>query len=189
MTRLYTALSAIAVSLLIPSSSAKACAPLGAVLPAPQAPSEHPLVQSAIEGLTAALEEIASGKLNTSAVSIGVKSIHEDSQLFGYHFTPPVNSGIGTEEVDENTIYRVGSVSKMMPALAVLQNENINLDDSVLVYLPELENATNSDAVNAIAWKDVTVRSLANHLGGLATDCKSLLFLLSIPVGVQPWLT
>jgi CubicO group peptidase (beta-lactamase class C family) len=115
---------------------------------------------------------MTSSLFEASGVSIGVKSIHEDSQLFSFHYTPPVKTDIGTDEIDENTIYRVGSVSKMMPALAAIQVKEINLDDSILVYLPELENATSSDAVNAISWEDITVRSLANHLSGLATDCE-----------------
>jgi CubicO group peptidase (beta-lactamase class C family) len=145
---------------------------LGPVLPAPLKPSSHEAVQKAIEKLTAGLDAQTS-KLAASGLSIGVKSIHEDKQLFSYHFTPNVTSGIGTSKIDENTIYRVGSISKMMPAITALQNANINFDDSILKYIPELRNATNDDALKAVAWEDITVGSLANHLSGLATDCKT----------------
>lgn len=153
------------------ASSAKSCPPLGPVLPAPKAPSKNAAMEKAVVGLRAGLDETTSA-FNTSALSIGAKSLHEKDLLFSYHFTPPVLSGIGTEKVDRETIYRVGSVSKMMAALAALQNSDINMDASVLEYLPELRDATSPDAVYATPWEDITIRSLASHLSGLATECK-----------------
>lgn len=165
----------LAATALASLAGANACPPLGAVLPPPHAPSEHKLVQRAIEKLSSVLEREFSSKLNMSGISIGVKSIHEDEQMFSYHFTPPVLSGIGTESIDENTIYRVGSISKMMPALVALQRSDIDVEASVLKYLPELRNGTGSNlnSVNTIHWEDITVRSLASHLSGLATDSKN----------------
>ncbi|CAH0058822.1 unnamed protein product [Clonostachys solani] len=171
-----------AAAALLPVAESAACPPLGPVLPAPLKPSSHEAVQKAIEKLTAGLDAQTS-QLLASGLSIGVKSIHEDKQLFSYHFTPNVTSGIGTSKIDENTIYRVGSISKMMPAVTALQNANINFDDSILKYIPELRNATNDDALKAVAWEDITVGSLANHLSGLATD--SAMDLGINPLG--PW--
>lgn len=162
----------LATAALLALSHAKACPPLGAVLPPPQAPSKSEDVKAVINKLTAGLDMKLSAQLNTSGVSIGVKSLHEDDLLFNYHFTPPVLSGIGTESIDEHTIYRVGSISKMMPALAVIQSSDVDLDASVLKYLPELDNE-GSNPIKNIQWKDVTVRSLTSHLSGLATDCRS----------------
>lgn len=151
-------------------ASAKPCPPLGPVLPAPMAPSKHEAMPKAVKGLAAGLDE-QTAAFNTSGISIAAKSLHEDKQLFSYHFTPPVTSGIGTKKIDENTIYRVGSVSKMMAALAALQNKDIDMEASVLEYIPELRNATGNQ-VYATPWEDVTVRALANHLSGIATDSR-----------------
>lgn len=104
-----------------------------------------------------------------------VKSIHEDESLFSYHFTPPFLSDIGTAVIDDKTIFRVGSLSKIFPALAALQSTSIHLDDSVLEYIPQLKNVAASDSGEAIPWEDVTVDSLMTHLSGLATDSKSSL--------------
>ena len=101
----------------------------------------------------------------TSGVSIGVKSIHDDEQLFSYHFTPPLRSGIGTNEIDEQTIYRVGSVSKLFPALAILQNPFIKMDDSVVKYIPDL-----ADSKGAMDWEEVTIGAMMEHLSGIASD-------------------
>jgi CubicO group peptidase (beta-lactamase class C family) len=87
------------------------------------------------------------------------------------------SSSVGTDSIDGDTIWRVGSVSKMMPALAALQRAEVDMEASVLEYLPELAE-NEGEGVNAVRWRDVTVRSLANHLAGLATDCESQSILL-----------
>lgn len=157
-------------SSLVGFGGAKVCPPLGRVLPSPQSPSQSQTVKDAIDSLRLDLDGIFSSKFNTSGVSIGVKSIHETNLLLDYHYTPPKLSGIGVEEIDKYTIYRVGSVSKMMPALAVLQNSNINLKASVLEYLPDLKNRAELHSIHSIHWQDITIQSLAAHLSGLPTD-------------------
>lgn len=188
-------LSALAASLLLllsasPSTAkSSSCPPLGAVLPAPRSPSTHPAVRSAAEDLTSTLDGIAAS-LNASGISVAVKSVHEDAQLFSWHFTPPVGSGVGTDSIDGDTIWRVGSVSKMMPALAALQRAEVDMEASVVEYLPELEEENEEgEGVNAVPWRDVTVRSLANHLAGLATDCESPLPLMVTPFLLEMTLT
>jgi CubicO group peptidase (beta-lactamase class C family) len=167
--------TAVAVFPLFSSAIAGSCPPLGAVLPQPQAPSQNAAVKLATQKLKSTIDSNFSSQLNSSAISIIVKSIHEDKPLFTYHFTPPVLSGIGTTSIDENTIFRVGSLSKMFPALAVLQTKSIHTDDSVLEYIPELQGTAASTSAEAIPWEDVTVDSLMTQLSGLATDSKSSL--------------
>ena len=160
----------LAAGAVLPLVSSKACPPLGAVLPAPRFPSRSESVKEATQKLISGFNDELKQLLNASGVSVGVKSTHEDNLLFNYHFTPPVLSGIGTDTIDEKTIYRVGSLSKLFPALVVLQ-ESINLDDSVLKYVPDLQNVTESPE-GSIPWEDVTIGSLLSHLSGLATDSK-----------------
>lgn len=175
MLSVYTIITALAATSLVPFTDAKACPPLGKVLPAPQRPSQHDAVKEAAKLLEIQLNSLFVGSLNTSGVSIGVKSIHEDKPLFNFHYTPPVHSGIGTAKVDEHSIYRVGSLSKMMPALAVRQAKNINLHDSVLKYLPDLAKRTDlHPGLKAIDWEDITIEALASHLSGISTDSTSL---------------
>ncbi|KAL7941270.1 beta-lactamase/transpeptidase-like protein [Trichoderma barbatum] len=152
------------------SVTAHTCPPLGIVLPPAQAPSDNQVVISAIKKLTSILDSKFSSQLNSSGISLVVKSMHEDVPLFSYHFTPPVLSGIGTEAINENTIFRVGSLSKLFPALAALQISTIHMDDLVLKYIPALKNSAATDSVELIAWDDITVDSLMTHLSGLPTD-------------------
>lgn len=162
---------AIVASSAIGFAQAKACPPLGRVLPAPQAPSQNNAVQEAVGKLKSSLNATLSQSMVTSGISIAVKSTHEDKLLFNYHYTPPVLSGIGTSAIDEHTIYRVGSVSKMMPALSALQSSEIDMHASVLKYLPGLANNSDArDSIHTIPWEDISVADLATHLSGLPRD-------------------
>ncbi|KAI8721598.1 Beta-lactamase domain-containing protein [Fusarium sp. LHS14.1] len=161
---------------------AKACPPLGAVFPAPQAPGQSKLVQTAATKLKAGLEEQITSLFNTSALSIGVKSIHEDDPLFTYHFTPP-NPGEGTDKVDENTVFRIASGSKLFTVLAALLNSDIDFEASVLKYLPELNETAKDDDILSLKWEDITVGSLASHLSGVGVDLAQDLGI----IGSAPW--
>lgn len=186
---LVSALLATAVTL----TSAKLCPPLGRTLPPPQSPSSNAGVKSAATSLANELQTLFSSTLKASGVSVSVKSLHEDAPLFNYHFTPPVLSGVGTSKIDEHTIYRVGSISKMMPALAALQRSEIDMHASVLKYLPDLRTKTHVHPdIHAIPWEDITVDSLASHLAGLPTDSKFKTFITiyinTILIAKKQWL-
>lgn len=173
MKNFLVVLAATAVYPFLISAAAQTCPPLGIVLPPAQAPSNNPAVISATKKLTATIDSKFSSQLNSSGISLVVKSIHEDAPLFSYHFTPPVLSGIGTAAINENTIFRVGSLSKLFPALAALQISSIHMDDLVLKYIPEIKDAIVAGSVESIPWDDITVDSLMTHLSGLPTDSKS----------------
>ncbi|KAL6409260.1 hypothetical protein AUP68_05632 [Ilyonectria robusta] len=165
-------------------ADAKACPPMGAVFPAPQAPSQNKGVKSAASALKDTLDEQISSLFETSAMSIGVKSIHEDEPLFTYHFTPP-NPGSGAQKVGDNTVYRIGSVSKLFTVLAALQNPDIDMNASVLKYLPQLNETGVDDPIFSLDWAEITVASLAGHLSGVGADLAQDLGLVGSEVWVK----
>ncbi|KAF4501056.1 UPF0214 yfeW [Fusarium agapanthi] len=148
---------------------AKACPPLGAVFPAPQSPSQSSLVKKEASLLKAGLDAQIGAQFNTSALSIGVKSLHEDDPLFTYQWTPP-NPGEGIDKVDEDTVFRIASGSKLLTALAAHISDKIDLEASVLKYLPELNKTAGDDDVFSLKWEDITVGSLASHISGVGVD-------------------
>ncbi len=88
------------------------------------------------------------------------------------------NSGVYSKEsmapVTKETMYAIGSVSKMFTAAAVMkltEEGKINLDAPVVKYLPEFKMADKR-------YKDITVRMLLNHSSGLmgSTFGSALLF-------------
>lgn len=149
----------------------KPCPPLGAVLPAPRQPSRDVIVAEAVKVLKAKFDNITS-TYNDSAVSIGVQSIWEDVPIVNFHWTPPIKSKNSTKEVTIDTVYRIGSASKVFTVLSVLQQGDlISFEDPVTKYLPALlQNQKNGTDIEAVRWDQVTVGSLASHVSGIGRD-------------------
>ncbi|KAL8381980.1 hypothetical protein RB595_005982 [Gaeumannomyces hyphopodioides] len=170
-------LALLGLGLLAPSGALAAvdglCPIMGAVLPAPTEPASHAAVQKALADFKTTVGKIV-GSLNRTAVSVAVKSIHECSPLFELHHTPPTLDPRGVQKVDANSVYRLGSISKIFPVLALLKLDGVSLDDKVTKYLPELralgDQATVEDAVSQVEWDEVTLGALASHLSGIAAD-------------------
>lgn len=80
--------------------------------------------------------------------------------------------------MDLNTIYRVGSVSKLLTVYTYLAAVgDVSFNEPVTMYIPELAayakqnaSALNAGDINLVDWNDVTVGSLASHLAGIARD-------------------
>lgn len=153
------------------------CPPLGAVLPPPTRPSNHKAVPAAAAKLQGILDQMTS-TYNNSAVTIGVKSIHEDHLLFEYAHTPANKDKRGAQKVDSDTVFRLGSLTKVFPVLALLKlhDQGVRLDDPITKYVPELRGLGNEEredtAVWDSQWDDVTLGALASHMAGTASDCK-----------------
>ncbi|KAM6540433.1 hypothetical protein FALCPG4_002149 [Fusarium falciforme] len=135
------------------------CPPTGPVLPPPDIPSDGKLTAT----LNNALRKLAkSGVWNTTTTSFSVELTSSKETLFSFHHTSPKLNSSGVDKVDGKTIYRVASVTKVFTTLALLLQDGINLDDSVIKYVPELSK---------IAWyKDVTLRMLASQISGVHRD-------------------
>ncbi|KAK0728886.1 beta-lactamase [Lasiosphaeria miniovina] len=148
----------------------KPCPPLGPVLPTTQQPSRDATVADAVKALKDRFALITAG-FEGSAVSIGVQSIHENNPLVDLHFTPDKKLQRGSQTVTANSVYRIGSATKLFTVLAVLQQENINLEDPVTKYLPSLlANQPRGSDIEAVKWNEVTVGALASHVAGIGRD-------------------
>ncbi|OTA70542.1 beta-lactamase/transpeptidase-like protein [Hypoxylon sp. EC38] len=149
------------------------CPPLGPVLPAPTSPSSHLAVRSAVSALQEAINNLTAA-LNGTAVSIGVKSLHETTPMVDVHYTPPVLDPRGASKVDASTVYRIGSVSKVLTVLATLKTSDVRMGDPVTKYLPRLrqlnQQQTNRDQITTVDWDDITLQALASHMGGIGSD-------------------
>lgn len=151
------------------------CPPLGPVLPPPVSASTSPAVAASVATFQQLMDEFTA-QYNHSAVAIGLKSIHEDNYLVEYAFTPPNRDARGTQHVDSNTVFRIASVSKIFPVLAILKLHGVSLDDPVTKYVPELlalnNQARENSAIWTVAWDEVTLGALASHLAGVGVDSK-----------------
>jgi len=151
------------------------CPPYGPVFPAPKSPSTDAGVRSAIEALEKQVDDFMA-PMKLSAISMAIRSIHEEAPMMVKSFTPPTTNANGTKEVDEHTIFRVGSISKAITMMAILKLPHVSLEDPVTKYLPELRDMSrrkeDANAVPPVSWDDVTLSALAEHMAGIGQDCE-----------------
>jgi hypothetical protein len=165
------------------------CPPLGPNFPLPTSISACPIVAAGIQDLQKQLESsIATGNSSngpttpdTTSFSIGLFSVENanssDPFLWQFHHSAPSlsNSTQGVKNVDENSVYRIGTLSQMFTVYAFLiAAGEEHWDESVTKWVPELANASEilNDQSKYVDWNAVTLGDLAGHLSGIARDCK-----------------
>lgn len=103
---------------------------------------------------------------NTSTFSIDVFSTATNESVYSYHHIAPDNNAtLPAGRVDDESIYRIGSVTKLYTAYAILAAAGIRaLDRPVTDYVPELLGGS---SVNTIDWEEVTIGALMSQQGGV----------------------
>ena len=163
------------------------CPFLGAVYPVPRNINSNSLTQGTVASLTATLDQAvreektvygAFSSANNS-FSISVISANEDKPIFQYHHTASHLDNSSTKSVTGDTVFRIGSLSKLFTVFALLlEKGTILFDDPVTKYIPELADIAKAqasgtfDPVSEVQWKDITIGALANHLAGIGRDCE-----------------
>ncbi|OAA65327.1 Beta-lactamase/transpeptidase-like protein [Niveomyces insectorum RCEF 264] len=165
------------------------CALIDADLPAPSqlattgssyvraaADATQSLFLSAINGSATPYGQFA---VNTTAFSVQVYSVHADDPLFTYHHTPPGLTAahtVGVEAVDSETVYRLGSVSKLWTTyIYLIAAGDRSWNHPITDHVPELAALASAEgdvagSVDHVDWSSITVGALASHLGGIARD-------------------
>ncbi|CAJ0546578.1 Ff.00g012050.m01.CDS01 [Fusarium sp. VM40] len=167
-------------------ANSRYCPPYGPVLPAPRYASQHPAVKFSVDAITSILEQQAKN-FNVSGISVGIQSMHEDKPLLNFHHTPPiVNPKRGAKVVNADTVYRLGSVSKVYTVLAALklaEDGVLSMSDPITRWIPELKKGTGHsarDELDVTHWEDITVGDAAAHLSGLGGDMTTELSALDV---------
>ncbi|KIW35172.1 uncharacterized protein PV07_01886 [Cladophialophora immunda] len=147
------------------------CPPLGPILPPPTNLTQNSQLQQVIAAVNAQLQNFSSS-LNATALSVGVRSIHETAPLLSFHYTPSTFNKTGTHKVDGDTVYSIGSATKLFTALSILQLQGkVDLAAPITKYVPKLAQLSKTrDPLLAVDWETVTVDALASHLGGIGAD-------------------
>lgn len=147
------------------------CPILGPSFPSHFDPSSTTAIRELQSRFPAQLESVlSSGGINRThtSFSINVFSAVTNTSLFSYHHAAPGLNGTLTAGVlNDDTIYRIGSVSKLFSVYAILVNAGMEiLHHPVTRYLPELAGNAGSHPLERISWEEVTVGALASHLAG-----------------------
>jgi hypothetical protein len=172
------------------TTAAPNCPPFGYEYPQPKNLTSHPAWQAAIQNLTSTFDYIDANVAENFSYSIQVFStIPGEETLFERYFTSPKLSSQNSDcaqKVDENTVYRIGSLTKVFTVLTFLAEAgDIHWKDPITKYIPELSamakkfDATGTgagDFVSSVNWDDVTLEGLASQMTGMQRDCRRSLF-------------
>lgn len=187
-------LAVLAFASIVPAA-AQFCAPLGPVFPAPTNLAQHPLMRAAAANLTAELDAFTAGSPgsginavytpNNTHSSVGVRSIYDAAPLFEHHHMPAAGGGNSslnsTTQLTGDSVYRIGSVSKVYTVLLLLLQEGkVSLDDPVTKYVPELAARATRESIENVDWKRITLGALASHLAGIGRTCEEYSQLVSV---------
>lgn len=171
--------------LLVSTASAELqhCALLGPVFPPPLHPSTSSSMKTAIESIQKSIDDaIAAGNssygpLDGSSTSFSVQifSSHEEDALYTYHYNAPglADSTDGVKTIDDNSLYRIGSVSKLFTMYIFLAAAGDRVwMEPITKFITELaeyaaQHPADENALDISDWSEVTIGALASHLGGI----------------------
>lgn len=162
----------------------KPCPLYGQNYPAPTCLTTSKHIAAAAESVRSQLlkaknETTAYGPLDTetTAFSLDFYSLDDEDTLFSHHYMPTrlLNQRTaGVEEVDSDTIYRVGSVSKLWTVYLYLLAAGFqSWNDPITNFIPELQaiaSTQETDPTSHVDWESITVGALASHLAGIGRD-------------------
>ncbi|WAO95744.1 Beta-lactamase domain-containing protein [Fusarium falciforme] len=164
-------LLSLALSSLGQSLPTEECPILGPVLPSGFDLSRNKAFKDAKSAFPKAIEALFdAGVLNDTqtAFAIDVFSTATNESLYSYYHTgKELKSTLTTGELDDGTIFRIGSVSKIYTVYSILAHAGLEIfNHPVTFYVPELLGNAGSDPLSKIKWEDVTVGTLAAQQGG-----------------------
>jgi Beta-lactamase len=169
-------ISASAFLSIVPSSSAArysiSCPLLGPDYPPASQLSQSHAISAATQSLESSLKAALTkgteyGQLDTdtTSFSINVYSITQATPLFTYHYSAPGLSkpAEGVAKVDSNTIFRIGSASKLWTVyLYLIEAGDVSFNEPITKYIPELATyaktnaaALANDGTDITTWKDI----------------------------------
>ncbi|CAG8217472.1 unnamed protein product [Penicillium salamii] len=112
----------------------------------------------------------SSGELNKTDLTfnIDIFSAATNRSIYNYsHVGEDAKKALTTGSFDDQTISRVGSVSKLYTAYAIIAKAGIEVfSHPVTKYLPELASNSSSSPLKKIRWEEITVGALASHQAG-----------------------
>ena len=186
---MHLALQSISVSLFVifvRGQITTNCPLLGSIFPAPTTPATSSSILKAQSTFLHYLNTLLLtgttpyGTLDTktTSFSINIFSAHDNSSVFSYHYAAPdLNGSLTSGVLNDETMYRIGSLSKLLTVYTLLAEVGDGrLDDAVTKYVPELAATVGEinemNELDTIKWKEITIRALGSHLSGIPRDCE-----------------
>lgn len=177
--RLYNVSSPLLVLLTLAGSALSqtnpACPLLGPVFPPVRKNlGSSRAIKDAVVQLTGLMDEVVEAGTNTTFY---VQAFSGTDKLFHYKYVPEsAKKSLTSDSLNENTVFRIGSVSKLLTVYTLLAEVGIKrLNDPVTKWVPELAKAVKyrRDPVQGTQWDEVTIGQLASHMSGIGRNCMS----------------
>ena len=167
---------ALLASAVAGASNLQACPLLGQSYPSPTHLASEPKFKDAVTALEAGFnKQLKTFPFNETSFSMSMFTTTDDGLLYQYHHTDALlsNSSAGTRKVDADSIYRIGSNSKLLTMyLFLISNGDLHFNDPVSRFVPELLQDAPSWNSLTPNWTEITVGDLASQMGGLGRDCE-----------------
>lgn len=163
------------------------CGLLGALYPVPGSYDGCSSVQRAREewlqllqtALNSSSTPLGPVDAANNSISISVFSTTSGELLGEFHHGPAdprLRSHLTSGTVDGNSLYRIGSLTKLLTVYtALIKIGTAHWLDPVTNFIPELQHSAVTDQVKDIDWSSIALGDLVNHLSGLPRDCKRVL--------------
>ncbi|OTB02205.1 hypothetical protein M426DRAFT_13785 [Hypoxylon sp. CI-4A] len=159
------------------------CPLYGLGYPKPTNLLAQPGIKKAAESLDSVFSQYIENANSTGSekfsYSVEVFSADEDEPLWSRYWTAPnletLNS-TGVTKVDGDTVYRLGSVTKVLTILTFLAEAGDGIwNDPITKYIPEIkamvdDGIDNSHSITKPDWDFITIGSLASQMSGLVRD-------------------
>lgn len=169
----------LALSATTLASTPSQCALAGPGFPSPSRLSNSTSLSRAITAFEASLHDAKLGlQANDTAWAVALFSSKENKTLYEHYYTPPID--IGVPKVDRDSIFRIGSVSKVFSVWSfLLEVGDEHFNDPITKYIPELTNLTGANKLgvdelyndlDSVRWDEVTLGQLASHAAGIPRD-------------------
>jgi CubicO group peptidase (beta-lactamase class C family) len=157
------------------------CPIYGAEFPKPTRLEDSPAWQAAMQNLSSSIDYLAQSAANYS-FSVQVFSNNPGSPILyeKFHTAPNLPSNTtGVKTVDANTVYRIGSVTKIFTVLAFLAEAGDKyFNHPITEFIPELSSLSASrqqpadSDIRTVDWEDINLISLITQMSGIERDCE-----------------
>ncbi|KAF7557384.1 hypothetical protein G7Z17_g713 [Cylindrodendrum hubeiense] len=134
-------------------------------------PSDSKALSAAKAGFPDLIKSLFSaGALNQTDLvfTVDVFSAATNTSIYSYsHVGEGQNGTLTADVLNDNTISRLGSVTKLFTVYAILAQAGLEVfNHPVTRYLPELAGNHGDDSWDKVNWDDVTIGALASHQAG-----------------------
>ncbi|RKK94448.1 hypothetical protein BFJ68_g15174 [Fusarium oxysporum] len=152
------------------------CPLLGAIFPPVQHPLKSSVFSDMIAQLNATFNELdRNGTLEGFNTTFYIQAFSASDTLFQHGYVPPSMKGFLTSSsLNEDTVFRVGSVSKLLTVYTLLAEVGMKrMNDPVTKWVPELAHAARKnkgDPTRKVQWDEVTIGQLSGHLAGISRN-------------------